>query len=130
MELIQSRIVTDNVESLASFYAALVGRSVPLNEFYVEVPTEAMSVGFSKCRYTEEQCPAASCTSSLGAKPGEIILDFLVDDVDDEFERIDALGVDWVLPPTTQPWGSRSMLFRDPQGHLVNVFSKGAGGNP
>jgi uncharacterized glyoxalase superfamily protein PhnB len=29
-----------------------------------------------------------------------------------------------VLPPTTQPWGSRSMLFRDPQGHLINVFSR------
>jgi catechol 2,3-dioxygenase-like lactoylglutathione lyase family enzyme len=124
MELIQSRIVTDNVEPLASFYAALVGRPIPLNEFYVEVPTPAMSVGFSKCRYTEEQCPAAACTSSLGAKPGEIILDFLVDDVDAEYERIDALGVDWVLPPTTQPWGSRSMLFRDPEGHLVNVFSR------
>jgi uncharacterized glyoxalase superfamily protein PhnB len=124
MELIQSRIVTDNVEPLASFYAVLVGRSVPLNEFYVEVPTAAMSVGFSKGRYTEEQCAAASCTSSLGAKPGEIILDFLVDDVDAEYERIDALGVDWVLPPTTQPWGSRSMIFRDPEGHLVNVFSR------
>jgi uncharacterized glyoxalase superfamily protein PhnB len=46
-----------------------------------------------------------------------------VDDVDREFIRIDQLGVEWVLPPTTQPWGSRSMVFRDPQGNLVNVFS-------
>jgi catechol 2,3-dioxygenase-like lactoylglutathione lyase family enzyme len=41
-----------------------------------------------------------------------------------EHRRIDALGVDWVLRPATQPWGSRSMVFKDPEGHLVNVFSR------
>ena len=35
-----------------------------------------------------------------------------------------ALGVDWVMPPTTQPWGSRSMIFRVPEGNLINVFSR------
>ena len=28
------------------------------------------------------------------------------------------------MPPTTQPWGNRSMMFRDPAGNLVNVFSR------
>jgi hypothetical protein len=27
--------------------------------------------------------------------------------------------------PRTQPWGNRSMIFRDPEGNLVNVFSRG-----
>jgi uncharacterized glyoxalase superfamily protein PhnB len=52
-----------------------------------------------------------------------VILDFRVDDVDREFMRVDQLGVEWVLPPTTQPWDSRSMVFQDPEGNLVNVFS-------
>jgi Glyoxalase/Bleomycin resistance protein/Dioxygenase superfamily len=39
-----------------------------------------------------------------------------------EYPRIAALGVEWVMPPTTQPWGNRSMMFRDPAGNLVNVF--------
>jgi len=30
------------------------------------------------------------------------------------------------MPPTTQPWGNRSMVFRDPGGNLVNVFSRPA----
>jgi len=124
MELVQARIVTEDVERSADFYCALVGTSVPLNEYYVEVPTGASSVGFSKCRFTEEHSPAGGCTVSLGAVRGEIILDFVVDDVDEEYERIARLGVEWVLPPTTQPWGARSMLFRDPEGHLVNVFSR------
>jgi predicted enzyme related to lactoylglutathione lyase len=124
MQLVQSRMVTDDVETIALFYAELLGERVAVNEYYVEVPAGGMSVGFSKCRFTEEQTPGATCTSALGAEHGEIILDFLVDDVDAEYDRISALGVDWVLPPTTQPWGSRSMLFRDPEGHLISVFSR------
>ena len=48
MDLVQSRIVTDDVERLAAFYARLVRVAVVLNDYYVEVPTGAASVGFSR----------------------------------------------------------------------------------
>jgi predicted enzyme related to lactoylglutathione lyase len=123
MELVQSRIVTGDVEGLAAFYARLVGTAVALNEYYVEVPAGPVSVGFSRCRFTE-------CGEDLAARPegpqlrDEIILDFLAGDVDAEYERIAGLGVTWVMLPATQPWGSRSMIFRDPGGNLVSVFSR------
>jgi uncharacterized glyoxalase superfamily protein PhnB len=123
MELFQGRIVTHDVQELAAFYSRLLETVVPLNEFYVEIPAGSLSVGFSKCRFTEEHSRPGSCSASLGARSGEVILDFVVHDVDAEYQRIDALGVEWVLPPTTQPWGRRAMLFRDPEGHLVNVCS-------
>jgi uncharacterized glyoxalase superfamily protein PhnB len=28
------------------------------------------------------------------------------------------------MPTATQPWGNRCMVFRDPDGTLVNVFSR------
>jgi uncharacterized glyoxalase superfamily protein PhnB len=124
MELVQSRIVTDDVEKIAGFYSKLLETSAATNEYYVEIPTGSMSVGFSKCRFTEDLTPGTTCTTTLGATRGEVILDFVADDVDAEYDRISALGVEWVLPPTTQPWGKRSMLFRDPEGHLINVFSR------
>jgi predicted enzyme related to lactoylglutathione lyase len=127
MELVQSRIVTDDVEHLAAFYARLVGVPVALNEYYVEVHAGPMSVGFSKCRFTEyHHCSAADGGTGDGAQDRgpDTILDFLVDDVDAEYERIKALGVEWVMPPATQPWGNRSMIFRDPEGNLINVFSR------
>jgi predicted enzyme related to lactoylglutathione lyase len=124
MQLVQSRIVTGDVHAMATFYAELIGVEVTLNDFYVEMPTGSMSVGFSRCRFTEEHTSGASCSSNLGAQAGETILDFVVDDVDAEYERIDALGVEWVLPPTTQPWGRRAMLFRDPEGRLISVLSR------
>ena len=128
MELVQSRVVTDDVAGMAAFYARLVGASVVLNDYYVEIPTGAMSVGFSKCRFTE--CSGAGDAAMRNVPSGEVILDFRVDDVDAEFARIDQLGVEWVLVPTTQPWGSRSMVFRDPEGNLVNVYSPIEGAQP
>jgi uncharacterized glyoxalase superfamily protein PhnB len=121
MELVQTRMVTADVQRLAAFYASLVRARVVLNDYYVEVPTGAMSVGFSRRRFTEYQEQAARPGSR---NPGaDVILDFQAGDVDAEYQRIAGLGVDWVTAPTTQPWGNRSMIFRDPEGHLVNVFS-------
>jgi predicted enzyme related to lactoylglutathione lyase len=145
MELVQCRMVTDDVAGLAGFYATLLGVPAALNEYYVEIAAGPASVGFSRRRFTEADTPAAGCPRAAGhggagqraagrrasghgasGHRDEVILDFTVDDVDAEYPRIAALGVDWVMPPTTQPWGNRSMIFRDPAGNLVNVFSRGA----
>ena len=118
MRLVQARIVTDDVAGLAAFYAGLLRADVALNDYYAEVPAGPASVGFSKRRFTEYRA---------GCGAGQVILDFQAADADAEYPRIAALGVDWLMPPATQPWGSRSMVFRDPEGTLVNVFSREAG---
>src|SRR5205823_14798752 len=78
-----------------------------------------------------------SCTIAFGhtqtaqlfnnsARPADnhtVIIEFLVDDVDKEFERLKTIVIEWVQEPTTMPWGNRSILFRDPDGNLVNLFT-------
>jgi len=123
MELVQARFVTDDVPGLAAFYARLVRTTAALNDYYVEVPAGPVSVGFSRLRFTEY--PAELAGPPGPHRPGAFILDFQADDADAEYPRIAALGVDWVMRPATQPWGNRSMIFRDPQGSLINVFSRG-----
>ena len=57
-------------------------------------------------------------------KPAEIagpagqglLLVFVVDDLDAEFERIQAGGARVVTPPETEPWGERFCQFADPNG--------------
>src|SRR6266516_4683501 len=122
MDLVQSRIVTDDVERLAAFYARLVRVSVVLDDFKNKVPTGAASVGFSRRRFTEcrEDQAARPCSPQHQA---EIMLDFRAGDVEAEYKRISRLGVTWVMPPATQLWGCRTMIFRDPAGNLVNVSS-------
>jgi predicted enzyme related to lactoylglutathione lyase len=121
--LAQARFVSTAIEPIAAFYVELLGISVPLNEHYLEVPAGPASVGFSKAGFTEDRGPHAACPAGLGAREGEIILDFTAGDLDAEYRRIDTLGVTWVMRPTHQPWSRMSMLFRDPHGHLINVSS-------
>jgi uncharacterized glyoxalase superfamily protein PhnB len=121
MRLVQSRIMTDDVARLATFYQRLTGAPAPVNDYYVEVMAGECTVGLCRPQFTAYRCESASSGDS-------IILDFQADDVDGAYSRIAALGVDWVLAPATQPWGSRSMMFRDPGGNLVNVFSRLPGG--
>ncbi len=55
-----------------------------------------------------------------------VIIEFLVPDVDADHDRLralDGLEVMLVQEPTTMPWGNRSLLFRDPDGNLVNFFT-------
>ena len=123
MQLIQARFVTEDVARLAGYYAALLGIPAPLNGYYVELPAGPAAIGFSRCQFTEDQGPVSGCGRPFPVRNGEIIVDLAADDVDAEYARVDALGAQWVFGPTTQPWGARSMMFRDPEGHLVNVVS-------
>ena len=61
--------------------------------------------------------------SARAADNHSVIIEFRVDDVDDEYTRLKALVSEWVQGPTTMPWGNRSILFRDPDGNLVNLFA-------
>ena len=125
MELVQSRFVTEDVGRLACFYATLVGADIVVNDYYVEVPTAAQRVGISRVRFSE--LTERPCGPPESVRCGEVILDFAVDDIDAEYARVDSLGVQWVMAPTLQPWGRRAMSFRDPESHLINVYSKKEG---
>jgi hypothetical protein len=124
MELVQSRMVTSDVAGLAGFYGALVGVEVVVNDYYVEVPTGAQRVALSRMRFSELD---RRCGQPAGVRAGEVVLDFQTGDLDFAHARLNAIGVDWVMPPTLQPWGRRSMLLRDPEGHLVSVFANKEG---
>ncbi|HXB37920.1 MAG TPA: VOC family protein [Acidimicrobiales bacterium] len=125
MELVQSRLVTTDVAAMARFYAALVDTEVVTNDYYVEVTTPAQRIGVSRVHYSD--LTEGSCGPPEGVERGAVILDFAVDDLDAEHDRIWGLDVDWLMLPTLQPWGRRSMMLRDPEGHLINVFEKKEG---
>ena len=61
--------------------------------------------------------------SARAADNRTVIIEFRVDDVDGEFGRLKPLVGTWVQEPTAMPWGNRSILFRDPDGNLVNLFT-------
>lgn len=50
-------------------------------------------------------------------------LEFSVDDVDAEYERLLSMGVKIENPPVTYPWGFRAIGFKDPDGNNIDFVA-------
>jgi catechol 2,3-dioxygenase-like lactoylglutathione lyase family enzyme len=46
-----------------------------------------------------------------------------VADVDATYERLQAAGVECYGPPEDMPWAARHVWLRDPDGHLISIYS-------
>lgn len=117
--LVGSHIVTADVPRLARFYEAVFGEQPTGSEEYVVFRERGLELAICS------QCAADihACGATTPAENRSIILDFEVDDVDAERRRLAGVVPHFVLEPVTMPWGSRSMLFRDPDGNLINFFT-------
>ncbi len=121
MDFVSIRIITADIKRLTRFYEQITGIPVTM--------------------YTEDfgELKTATCTLAIGStrtlqlfggyvgRPAEnhtAIIEFRVNDVDAEYRKlVDVIGDFIVQEPTTMPWGNRSLLFRDPDGTLVNFFT-------
>ncbi len=114
------RVITDDVSRLAEFYEGVTGTSVRWSTpDFAELETPAGTLAIGSTR-------TVALFGAASARPADnhtAIIEFLVDDVDAEYERVKQLTRDFVNEPTTMPWGNRSLLFRDPDGNLVNFFT-------
>ncbi len=120
MKLAYARIVTADVSTLVRFYCEITGITpVVRNADYVEFPTPGLTLAISSQRTMDLYGAGATAPRSNRSA----VLDFQVDNVDDERARLHGIIREFVLEPTNQPWGNRSMLFRDPDGNLINFFT-------
>jgi predicted enzyme related to lactoylglutathione lyase len=120
MKLASTRLVTNDVRALARFYAAITGFKPVGIEDYVELETPAGTLAISSKRAVD----IFNAGAAIAAANRSVIVEFEVENVDHERSRLDRLIGEFVMEPTDQPWGSRSMLFRDPDGNLINFFAQ------
>lgn len=118
-DLAHTCLITENVDRLIAFYEPVLGikaqRSGP---DYAEFHTGTAVLAIFSAKAQEAYIPgSATAASNRG-----MILEFRVSDVDREYQRLQSLVKVWVKAPTTQPWGTRSVYFRDPDGNLVDFF--------
>lgn len=118
MILSSIRIITADIKRLVNFYETATGLAFNwFTEDFAEVKTAAAALAIGSTRtlalFGGDVAAAASNRS--------VIIEFRVDDVDAAATRIPAETI--VQQPTTMPWGNRSLLFRDPDGNLVNFFT-------
>jgi catechol 2,3-dioxygenase-like lactoylglutathione lyase family enzyme len=119
MKFAHARIVTQDVPSLVRFYQELTGMTPVGDDRYTELHGAQLSLAISSQRMIELH----SAGAARACANRSMILDFEVGNVDRERARLQGLVDKFVLEPTAQPWGNRSMLFRDPDGNLINFFS-------
>ncbi len=119
MRLAHARIVTNDVLGLTRFYEAVTGMKPQGDHRYVEFHAPQVTLAISSQHMIDLYGEGATKPSANRS----VILDFEVEDVDRERMRLDALIPEFVLEPTTQPWGNRAMMFRDPDGNLINMFA-------
>jgi catechol 2,3-dioxygenase-like lactoylglutathione lyase family enzyme len=121
MNLVSIRIITADIKRLAHFYEQITGIPVTMyTEDFGELKTAACTLAMGSTRTVQ-------LFGGDVARPADnhtAILEFRVDDVDGEYARLSAvIGNSLVQAPATMPWGNRSLLFRDPDGNLVNFFT-------
>jgi catechol 2,3-dioxygenase-like lactoylglutathione lyase family enzyme len=123
VQLASVRLLTEDVGGLVRFYEAVTG--VParwLTDDFAEMVTPSATFAVSHV----DRVAFVGGTPPRAAANDSAITEFLVDDVDLLFQELlaelgDALQV--VQPPTLMPWGNRSVLLRDPDGSLINLYT-------
>jgi catechol 2,3-dioxygenase-like lactoylglutathione lyase family enzyme len=114
-------LITADVRRLVEFYEPLLNRKAHWSgEDYAEFPTRAGLLAIFSAAAQEKYIPG----SAEPAVNRSVILEFRVADVDAEYRRLQPLVKTWVKPPSTQPWGTRSIYLRDPDGNLVDFYAQ------
>ncbi|QUQ63258.1 VOC family protein [Kutzneria sp. CA-103260] len=120
MRFASVRVITDDVARLVTFYEQATGLQARwATEQFAEFVTPSCTLAIGSVQTMALFSPGAAVPEANRTA----ILEFLVDDVDREHDRLTGLAPEIVQPPTTMPWGNRSLLFRDPDGNLVNFFT-------
>jgi catechol 2,3-dioxygenase-like lactoylglutathione lyase family enzyme len=113
-------LITNDVKRLVDFYEPILTMKAKWSgEDYAEFPTGVGLLAIFSAEAQQRYIPG----SAEAAKNTSMILEFRVADVDQEYGRLQSLVQAWVKPPSTQPWGTRSIYFRDPDGNLVDFYA-------
>lgn len=121
MKFASVRLITSDIERLIEFYQRLSGiEAVRLADGFAEMRFANSTLAIS----SENLIKLFNVGAATAAANQSAILEFEVEDVDVVFERMKASGTTIVMPTTLMPWGNRSLLLRDPDGNLVNIFSR------
>jgi len=122
MQLTSLRIITETINPMVEFYQVITGiKAIIYTPDFAEIKTPLSTLAIASIN------TLALFGDKNMAQPGtnrSVIIEFQVDDVDARYQQIKkAIQNSLVQEPTTMPWGNRSLLFRDPDGNLVNFFT-------
>jgi len=119
MKFASTRLIAADIKALVGFYELVTGQSAEwLAPQFAEIVTPAATLAIGSAE-------TVALFQAGSAEPGAnrtAMIEFMVSDVDAEFERLKG-KVTVVHEPKMMPWGNRSVQFRDPEGTIVGLFA-------
>jgi len=127
VELIRPRLLVDDFQKCFDFYTEMLGfkvtwgtRNGPFASFSNHTddgnPVFAMFLKANMTEYTHYKAPVGT-----GHKDS-VVLCIPCEDVDIEYERLKALGVEFMGEPMTiERWYMRCVYLRDPEGNIIEL---------
>lgn len=122
MNFASVRLVTNKFEELVQFYQDLSTiEATHLAEGFAQIQFSGVILALCDERLVRLHNDGVA----VAASNRSAILEFQVDDVAAVLQRIP--DADVAMPITLMPWGNTSLLIRDPDGSLINIFSRPLG---
>ena len=90
-----------------------------LSAGWIEYQIGGNTLALSRPGRTAKDAPTPTGSASL-----QLAFKVAVDDVDRCADELVRHGVDLLEPPTNQPFGHRTLFFRDPDGNLLEVYAE------
>ncbi|MFK2905270.1 VOC family protein [Dyella ginsengisoli] len=119
MKLASIRIIVRDIKAVVGFYEKVTGQKA---EWLAPVFAEVVTPGATLAIGSLETVNLFKKDSLQAAANQTAVIEFQVDDVQAEFERLKH-DVEVVLEPRMMPWGNLTTQFRDPEGTLVALYT-------
>jgi predicted enzyme related to lactoylglutathione lyase len=121
MNLVSIRIITDDIKNLVAFYERVTEiKATFYTEDFAELKTQCATLAIGSTRTLQFFGGEAVAQA---AHNRTAVIEFMVENVAADYDRLNDLHHRVVQEPTLMPWGNQSLLLRDPDGNLVNLFT-------
>lgn len=104
-------LTSDNPERLTAFYRDVLGLEV-----------QEPSGGLTVCDNVALFIDGHSETHGPAKEPSRVLINFWVDDVKAEQDRLEAAGVEFIRKQGTEFWGGIISTFLDPDGNYCQLM--------
>ncbi len=120
MKLLSIRLIVNDMKQSVTFYEEILGLTAKwFTPDFAEFSTDSITIAIGSTRTMQ----LFGDNLVVAGNSSPMIIEFLVENVDQEYVRFKNNTPKIIQEPTTMPWGNRSLLFSDPDGNLVNFFT-------